>query len=109
MKAAVIDTPGALPHIRDFPEPVPGENELLVHVRAAGLHPIVKAIASGSHYASQSKLPMVCGVDGVGTLENGARVYFGGFHGTMAERAVANRAWAIPVPDGVDDVKAAAL
>jgi NADPH:quinone reductase-like Zn-dependent oxidoreductase len=91
---------------------VAGEGEVEVQVRAAGLHPVVKAIASGAHYSAGGELPAVTGIDGVGTLEDGRRVYFGGVRkpwGTMAERAVAASTMCIPLPDGIDDVQAAAI
>ena len=69
-------------------------------------------MASGSHYGSHFQLPAVCGIDGVGTLEDGTRVFCGGPrppYGMMAEQTVVSRAWCLPVPDGVDDVTAAAL
>jgi hypothetical protein len=47
MKAAVIDALGHLPRFEDFPEPTAGEGELVVNVRAAALHPVVRARASG--------------------------------------------------------------
>ena len=46
-------------------------------VTAAGLHPIVKALANGSHYGSTGVFPFVPGVDGVGGLGDGRRVFFG--------------------------------
>jgi NADPH:quinone reductase-like Zn-dependent oxidoreductase len=112
MRAAVVNSLGQLPQYQEFPEPVAGENEVLVKVRAAGLHQVVKARASGSHYSSAREIPAVPGVDGVGTLEDGTRVYFGAAHqkfGSMAERSVAARSMYIPVPDGLDDVQAAAI
>jgi len=57
-------------------------------------------------------VPMVPGVDGVGTLEDGRRVYFGATRppfGTMAERTISRPSMCIPVPDGIDDVQAAAI
>jgi NADPH:quinone reductase-like Zn-dependent oxidoreductase len=90
MKAAVLHIRGKPPRFEDFPEPIPGKDELLVHVRAAALHPLTKSLASGTHYASHDDLPAVCGADGVGVLDDGTRVYFGGSRspfGTMAERA----------------------
>lgn len=78
------------PRYEDFPEPVPGEGETLVKVLAAGLHPIVRMLADNSHYGSAHMLPMIPGVDGVGQLEDGRRVYFGLTrppYGTMAELA----------------------
>lgn len=112
MQAAVVGALGQPPKYQTFPEPVPAEGEVLVHVRAAGLHPVVKSLASGSHYAATGELPMVPGVDGVGTLDDGRRVYFGFARkpwGTMAERTVVPRDKCIPVPEGLAGTLAAAI
>jgi NADPH:quinone reductase-like Zn-dependent oxidoreductase len=112
MYAAVVNTLGQPPQYQEFPDPVAGENEVLVNVTAAGLHPIVKARASGKHYTSGGEVPAVPGIDGVGTLADGSRVYFGASrpkYGTMAERSVASRSMMIPLPEGIDDVQAAAI
>jgi NADPH:quinone reductase-like Zn-dependent oxidoreductase len=112
MRAAVVNELGRAPLYQEFAEPVAGEGEALIAVRAAGLHPIVKAIANGSHYIGAGALPAVAGLDGVGTLADGSRVYFGGPRkpwGSMAERTVAPRALCIPLPDGIDDAQAAAI
>src|SRR5262250_3243013 len=112
MKAAVLHTLGNPPRYEDFPDPQPGQNEVVVHVKAASLKNIDKAMASGSHYDSHRKLPVVCGVDGVGVLDDGTRVFCGGSrppYGMMAEQTVVSRARCLPVPDGVDDNTAAAL
>jgi NADPH2:quinone reductase len=112
MKAAVISALGQVPEYQDFPDPTPGPGEAVVHVRAAGLHPIVKAFAAGTHYAGKGEVPMIPGIDGVGTLDDGRRVYFGFSRqpwGTMCERAVAPLARCIPLPDGIDDIQGAAI
>lgn len=112
MQAAVVNVLGQPPRYQSFPDPEPQPGEVLVAVRAAGLHPIVKALASGSHYAGTGEVPMVPGVDGVGVLPDGSRVFFGFARrpwGTMCERTVAPRRWCLPVPDGIDDILAAAL
>jgi NADPH:quinone reductase-like Zn-dependent oxidoreductase len=112
MKAAVVQTLGQAPQYQDFPEPIPNENELLIEVRAAGLHPIVKALASGAHYSFSGQVPMVAGIDGVGTGPDGARLYFGSARkpwGTMAERCAAPRSMCLPLPDGISDFEAAAI
>jgi NADPH:quinone reductase-like Zn-dependent oxidoreductase len=112
MQAAVVNVLGQSPKYQSFPDPVAQEGEALVQVRAAGLHPIVKGLASGSHYASGGELPAIPGVDGVGTLEDGSRVYFLFVRrpwGTMAERAAAPKSKCIPLPDGLDDLQAAAI
>ncbi|MGD0731014.1 MAG: zinc-binding alcohol dehydrogenase family protein [Terracidiphilus sp.] len=111
MQAAVVNVLGQPPRYQSFPDPIAGEGEALVQVRAAGLHPVVKGRASGSHYSSDGVLPLIPGVDGVGILD-GSRVFFGFSRapfGSMAERTVVRRSMCIPLPDGIDDVHAAAI
>src|SRR5436305_12263278 len=112
MKAAVVPAFGVPPRCEEFPEPMPGEGEVIVQMRAAGLHLLVKALATRSHYGSSPTLPMLPGIDGVGRLEDGTRVYCGLArppYGTMAERAVVPRTMCLPLPDSLDDSTAAAL
>src|SRR3984957_12477440 len=112
MKAAVLDELGKPPRCEDFPEPSAGHEEAIVQVRAASLKAVDKQLAAGTHYASPRELPVVCGTDGVGDLEDGTRVFFGGVRkpfGAMAERTVAPRAFCVPVPATLDDLTAAAL
>ncbi len=81
-------------------------------VRAAALSNLVKGQASGRHYSSGGELPFVPGNDGVGTLPDGRRVYFIGPpapFGTMAEWSLISPRRTIELPDGIDDVTAAAL
>ena len=112
MQAAVVSVLGQDPRYQSFPDPVEADGEAIIQVRAAGLHPIVKALASGSHYASGTEVPFVPGVDGVGLLDDGSRAYFGFARkpwGTMSERTVVPRSMCIPLPDGLDDVQTAAI
>jgi NADPH:quinone reductase-like Zn-dependent oxidoreductase len=112
MQAAVVNVLGEAPRYQSFPDPVAADGEVLIHVRAAGLHPIVKARASGAHYSSSKEVPLIPGLDGVGVLEDGTRVFFAimrGPWGTMAELAAAPRTACIHLPDGVSDVQAAAI
>jgi len=112
MQAAVVNVLGQAPRYQTFPEPVAGEGEVIIEVRAAALHPIVKARASGIHYSSGGELPAVPGVDGVGVLQDGSRVYFAFARapwGTMAERAPASPSMCVPLPDNIGDVQAAAI
>ncbi len=112
MKAAVIEHVGAAPRYTDFDDPVPAEGELVVEVRAAGLHRIVRAIASGSHYLGAGPVPFIPGIDGAGRLGDGTRVYFGISRppfGSFAQRTVTHHERCIPLPEAIDDVTAAAL
>ena len=92
MNAAVLHTLGTPPRCEQFPEPVAGDGEVIVHVHAASLKPVDKQLASGSHYASARGFPVICGTDGVGHLSDGQRVFFGGSrapYGAMAQSTVA--------------------
>jgi NADPH:quinone reductase-like Zn-dependent oxidoreductase len=112
MKAAVLHELGTAPRFEEFPAPTAGTDEALVRVRAASLKNIERQLARGTHYASPREMPVICGIDGVGDLEDGTRVFFGGPrrpYGAMAERTVAPRAFCFPVPAGIDDRTAAAL
>lgn len=112
MKAAVLHELGKAPRFEQFAEPTASKDEAVVRVRAASLKAVDRQLASGSHYASSRELPVVCGTDGVGELEDGTRVFFGGPrrpYGAMAERTVVPRAFCFPVPAEIDDDTAAAL
>nr|HEV7954630.1 zinc-binding alcohol dehydrogenase family protein [Candidatus Acidoferrales bacterium] len=112
MKAAVLHKLGEAPRFAEFADPVAGAEETLVRVRAASLKNVERQQAAGTHYASPRELPVVCGMDGVGNLEDGTRVFFGGARkpfGAMAEVTVAPRAFCFPLPDTLDDLTAAAL
>ena len=76
MKAAVLHTFGQPPRFESIPDPLPNDDEVVVRVAAAALNPSTRLLASGRHYASPQQLPAVCGVEGVGRLEDGSRVFF---------------------------------
>jgi NADPH:quinone reductase-like Zn-dependent oxidoreductase len=112
MNAAVVHTFDAPPRYTTFADPVAIEGEKLVTVSAAGLHPIVKTLAKGTHYGSSAEFPFVAGIDGVGKLEDGTRVFFGSARspfGTFAERSLASSLMCLPLPKAIDDVTAAAI
>ena len=112
MRAAVINALGQPPRYQTFPDPTPDEGEVLIQVRSAGLHPIVKALASGAHYLAKGEVSSVPGVDGVGILKDGRRVYFTFARkpwGSMCEYTVAPLDRCLPIPDAIDDFQAAAI
>jgi NADPH:quinone reductase-like Zn-dependent oxidoreductase len=112
MKAAVLHQLGEVPRYEDFPDPVPAENEQIVHVKAVALENVDKAMANGSHFASQQflpALPAIVGFDGIGSLDDGRLVGFAGIrppYGALAEQAAT--AHQVPVPADIDAVMAAA-
>lgn len=112
MKAAIVHAFGQAPRYGDIDTPVAAAGEVLVNVRAASLSQLVRAQASGKHYSSGKTLPFVPGADGVGLLEDGTRVYFAfprGPIGAMAETVAVNARYCVPVPEGIDDITAAAI
>ena len=112
MKAAVLHTLGQPPRCEEFAEPVPGDGEVIVYVHAAAIKPVDKQLASGAHYASSQTLPRGCGIDGVGHLDDGQRVFFGGPRppfGAMAERTVVRKVFTFPLPENLTDETAAAI
>lgn len=112
MHAAVLHALGEPPRFEQFEEPSPRPDEVIVQVRAAALKPVDKAMAEGSHYASFREFPAICGLDGIGLLEDGTRVLFAGPRrpfGAMAEKTVVSRDRCFPVSGAVADELAAAL
>jgi NADPH:quinone reductase-like Zn-dependent oxidoreductase len=112
MHAAVVTSFDEPPHYREFEVPAPSNDDhRLVDVLAVGLHPRVRTGASGRHYSSTGKLPMIPGVDGVARLDDGRRVYFVAddeLPGPMAERAVIDMRRTVPLPDDADAAMIAA-
>lgn len=112
MQAAVIHTLGQPPRYEEFADPTPREGQVVSEVRAASIKQLDKSLVEGTHYGSASlPIPSVAGMDGVGVLPDGRRVYTGAVapYGMMAERALVDPSWALTVPDAVDDALAAAL
>jgi NADPH:quinone reductase-like Zn-dependent oxidoreductase len=112
MKAAIVKEAGQLPVYGEFPAPVPMVGEDRIAVRAAAVSHLVKMRASGTHYSASGAFPFVVGIDGVGTLDSGARVYFmlpRAPYGSMAEQSVVASTHWVAVPDTLDDVTAAAI
>jgi NADPH:quinone reductase-like Zn-dependent oxidoreductase len=113
MHAAVLHALGEVPRFEEFPDPEPRAetDEVLLEVSAAALCAIDRAIARGAHYYKPAQWPVVCGTNGAGRLPDGTRVLFGGVrapYGTMAQYALASRRLLSTIPDGVEDVLAAA-
>jgi NADPH:quinone reductase-like Zn-dependent oxidoreductase len=113
MKAAVMFQRGEMPqYTEDFPEPVTnGEDEILISVKAAAIKNLDKSRASGKHYSAKEKIHQakVIGGDGVGILADGTRVFALGVSGMIAEKAIVEKSRMVKLPDGIDDVTAAAL
>ncbi|GGG73764.1 quinone oxidoreductase family protein [Edaphobacter dinghuensis] len=111
MKAAVVNSFDRVPEYGEFDEPAAQAGEVLVKVSAAGLSQLVRGQAAGRHYSSSPVLPFIPGVDGVGRLADGRRVYFAfprSPFGSMAELTVVQSSQYVALPEELDDVTAAA-
>jgi NADPH2:quinone reductase len=120
MRAIVITEKGGpevLQYREDEPEPVPGEDELLVSVEAAGINfrDVYERAGLGPTYGG-AKVPLIVGAEGAGTVLRGAGEFKEGDRvgwvvapGTYAERTVVKAANAVPIPDGVSSELAAAV
>jgi NADPH:quinone reductase-like Zn-dependent oxidoreductase len=110
MRAALIEAPGDGAHYGDFAEPSEHEGRQVVELVAAGIHPIVRGLASGQHYGSSGQWPLIPGVDAVVRSAEGV-LAFSGFpqppYGTLAERiSVPSFLWT-PLPEGADPARVA--
>jgi NADPH:quinone reductase-like Zn-dependent oxidoreductase len=112
MKAGVITAAGKSPVYGDFNEPGACEGKELITVSAAAFSQFSKSRSSGSHYSSDGLFPSVAGADGVGRTADGRRVYFvlpEAPDGALAEKSLVSSKQCVAVPDGIDDVTAAAI
>ncbi|MBU9547962.1 quinone oxidoreductase family protein [Burkholderia multivorans] len=112
MKAAVVKGPGEGPVYTEFDAPHAQPGHRLIDVTASAVSRLAQGRASGAHYSFDGRYPFVVGVDGVGRLDDGQRVYFfsaAAPFGAMAERTIVPDTQWVPLPDDLDDVTAAAI
>lgn len=98
------------------PDPEPGPGDILVRVTARTVNPSDLLTVRGV-YARHTALPLIPGFEAVGMVTAvgpgtdpawiGRRVLPLKGSGTWAESVVSPAAWAVPVPEGVDDGAAA--
>ncbi|WP_433445111.1 quinone oxidoreductase family protein [Nonomuraea sp. CA-141351] len=115
MKAAVLHEAGGIPRYEDFPDPVAGDGEVIIDVKAVAVENVDKAIAAGTHYASEKyigRFPAIPAFDGIGALPDGTLVGFGNIrlpYGALAEKAVVPEGSYVPIPDGIDPAVATVM
>jgi NADPH2:quinone reductase len=99
MRAAVLDEERRL-EVRELPEPVPGDGQELVRVRAAGVSFADVLIREG-RYPQPPPLPHVPGSEVAGETEDGRRViaFVRAGGGGYAELALAEPDWLFDLPE----------
>ena len=101
----------------EVPDPIAGAGELVVEVGAAGVNFLDVRQRRGT--TSDVPVPFVPGIEGSGTVVEvgpgvsefalGDRVAWNMSSGSYAERVVVKEVAAVPVPDAIDDLTAAAV
>ncbi|KFY35300.1 hypothetical protein V494_06038 [Pseudogymnoascus sp. VKM F-4513 (FW-928)] len=113
MHAAQVTQWGETPKYVETPKPeLPStdSNAIQIEVQATGLHQLVRARVTGTHYSAKT-LPHTLGIDGVGVTTSGQQVYFSTLaipYGSYSEFVNVPRADVAPLPEGVDAVQVAA-
>ncbi|RII09672.1 Quinone oxidoreductase 1 [Streptomyces sp. YIM 130001] len=102
--------PGEVMRLEGTPEPVPGDGQVLVKVRAANIN-FPDALLCRGQYQVRPPLPFTPGVEICAETADGRRVMTTAAlpHGGFAEYAVAPENGLFPAPDSLDDSEAAAL
>jgi NADPH:quinone reductase-like Zn-dependent oxidoreductase len=119
MKAVRLNQWGHPVQIEDVPQPTPGDDEVLVRVRAASVNPVDRAIAAG-YMQAYASAPLTLGTDFAGEVaatggnvqhvQPGQAVYGMSLsRGTFAEYAVVPAAGVARKPRTLDNVQAAAV
>jgi NADPH:quinone reductase-like Zn-dependent oxidoreductase len=111
MRAALLKDHDQAPEPGEFEDPRPEDGQLLVELSVAGVNPVDIWAARGV-MGSKPPLPSVAGREGIGTTEDGRRVYFDTSvapYGSFAERTLVEEGTVIDVPDGVEDQVAVAF
>ncbi|MBM7091779.1 NADPH:quinone oxidoreductase family protein [Streptomyces sp. S12] len=105
-----LGEPGEVMRLADTPVPTPGDGQVLLKVRAAGIN-FPDALMCRGLYQVRPPLPFTPGVEICGETEDGRRVLANPAlpHGGFAEYAVADAGALRPAPDALDDAEAAAL
>ena len=109
MRAIVLPSAEANPVHTDFPAPDPLPDRAPLSLVGAGLHQVVRALATGRHYGSANTYPLVPGVDAVARTSDGTLVYTGWPQapwGTMAETLCTP--FDMELPPGADPLAVAA-
>ncbi|MGX4584602.1 hypothetical protein [Paenibacillus chitinolyticus] len=112
MKAAIVKEKGTIPVMGHFDFPVATDGQVVINVSATALSRVSKFRSMGMHYSSKVNFPIVAGLDGVGTLKDGTRVYFAlptAPYGSLAEQTIVNEKLTVRLPDGINDLTAAAI
>ena len=92
----------------DLPDPIAGRDQVLINVSAIGLN-FADTVQIRNQYVTQQKLPLIPGLEVVGTTPEGKRVLASISEGAYAQKVVAHKSAAMEIPEGVSDEAALAM
>ena len=92
-------------HFVDLPDPIPGDGQEIIYVTSIGIN-YADTHQTENSYLSPQRLPLVPGIEVVGTTASGRRVLAPVASGGYAQKALAYSAAIIDIPDGVSDSQA---
>ena len=92
-------------HFVDLPDPIPSEGQEVIDVTSIGIN-FADTHQTENSYLSPQRLPLVPGIEVVGTTASGVRVLAPVTSGGYAQKALANSAAMIEIPDGVTNEQA---
>jgi NADPH2:quinone reductase len=110
VKAIVFERLGGpeVMELREVPDPVPADDEVLVEVEAVGVN--FRDVYERLEDDYGATAPAIMGIEGGGTTAAGERLAWAHGSKSYAERAAVKRDVTVPIPDGVEtDVAVAAL
>ena len=112
MQAAVVNVLGQAPKYQSFLDPVAGDGEEVIQVHAAGLHPIVKARRQRHALLGARAGPL----DSRCRRSGNSKRWKPGFLWIFTRVRLVpwrsgryRRSMCVPLPDGINDVQAAAI
>jgi NADPH2:quinone reductase len=106
--------------IEDLPDPIPGAQQLVISVKAAGVNPVDTYVRSGTYARKKPDLPYTPGFDAAGVVESvgagvgrfrpGDRVFLSGnITGAYAQKTLCQQENAYPLPDRVTFAQGAGI
>jgi NADPH2:quinone reductase len=109
MRAAVLHEVGGPLSVEDVPDPVAGEGQSIVEVKAAGIN-FADALIKNGKYPQPPPLPVVLGNEVAGDVD-GRRVlaFVRGSGGGYAEKVAADDEWIFDLPAGAGYAEGAAF
>jgi NADPH2:quinone reductase len=94
--------------IVDLPDPIAGADELLLDVTSIGINYADTHQIENSYLSSQ-ELPLIPGIEVVGTTQDGRRVLASVSTGGYAQKAIAHKSAVIDIPQGIEDAQAVSM